>query len=356
LESLGGCVTGWRKLVSKEWNNYKQKAQPEIKKQLVEAEAKEQERKSVLEERKEELKRKTDDQIAARFDLLFRRQCLVKDIKSYIPRFQRQHPEIAKTLEVLWREVSAKAVTEDALNTYRSTFNNILNQKVLPVLKEEKRRQSLEAEKREQLAEIDSLISKVNTINKRYKGFGINNEQLDNWMAELSEDRRKIEAGKQPEKLWELSFSITFDMSSLERELAEIQKKKEEEKKQRNIELGRLKAKLKEISYYLRRKRFDAAAKEDPIVILQQLGVISPTGFYLWPAQGSWESNGLDGKTEYKPPIRDFVDMSGKPHSYSDIKMWVNWQAIYPLLQMVHEQLQAEVKRLGYEKSSQYGL
>ena len=346
LESLGGCVTGWRKLVSKEWNNYKQKAQPEIKKQLDEAEAKEQERKSVLEERKEELKRKTDGQTAARFDLLYRRQCLVKDIKSYIPRFQYKHPEIAKTLAALWREAGARATTEEALKTYRLTFNNIENQKVLPVLEEEKRRQSLEAEKREQLSEIDSLISKVNTMNNKYKGFGINNEQLKNWMAELSEDRRKIEAGKQPEKLWEVSISIIFDMSSLERELAEIQKKKEEEKKQRNIELGRLKAKLKEISYYLRRKRFDAAAKEDPIVILQQLGVISPTGFYLGPVQGSWESNGLDGKTEYKPPIRDFVDMGGKPHSYSEIKMWVNWQAIYPLLQMAHEQLQAAVKRL----------
>ena len=135
-------------------------------------------------------------------------------------------------------------------------------------------------------------------------------------------------------------------MPSLETNLAEIQKKKEEEKRQRNIELGKLKARLKGISYYLRRKRFDAEAKEDPILILQQLGVISLTGFHLGSVQGSWESNGLDGKTEYKPPIRDFVDMGGKPHSHSEIKMWVNWQAIYPLLQMAHEQLQIAVKRL----------
>jgi hypothetical protein len=347
LESLGGCVIGWRELVSKEWNNYKQKAQPEIKKQLVEAEAKEHERKSVLEERKEELKRKTDGQLAARFDLLYRRQCLVKDIKSYIPRFQHNHPEIAKTIATLWREAGAKAITEETLRTYRLTFNNFLNQKIIPVLEEEKRQQSLETKKCEQLSEIDSLINKVNTMNKTYKGFGINTEQLENWLAELSEERRKIETGKQPEKLWLLQFTITLDMPSLERKLAQIQMKKEEERKQRNIELGKLKAMLKRISYYLRRKRFDAEAKEDPILILQQLGVISLTGFHLGLTQGSWESNGLDGKTEYKPPIRDFVDMGGKPHSYSEIKMWVNWQAIYPLLLMAHEQLQTAVKRLG---------
>ena len=346
LESLGVCVTGWRELVRSEWNNYKQKAQPEIKKQLVEAEAKEQERKSVLEERKVEIQQRSTEQTGARFDLLYRRQCLVKDIKSYIPRFQRNHPEIAKTLAALWREAVAKATTEEALKTYRETFENFLNQKVFPVLKEEKRRQSLEVEKCEQLAEIDSLINKVNMVDKGYKGFGINNKELENWLAELSKDRKKVENGQQPEKLWLHKIFIPINMPLLETNLAEIKKKKEEEKRQRNIELGKLKARLNGISYYLRRKRFDAEAKEDPIVILQQLKVISPTGFYLGPVQGSWESNGLDGKTEYKPPIRDFVDMGGKPHSHSEIKMWVNWQAIYPLLQMAHEQLQTAVKRL----------
>jgi hypothetical protein len=346
LESLGVCVTGWRELVRSEWNNYKQKAQPEIKKQLVEAEAKEQERKSVLEERKVEIQQRSTEQTGARFDLLYRRQCLVQDIKSYIPRFQRNHPEIAKTLAALWREAVAKATTEEALKTYRETFENFLNQKVFPVLEEEKRRQSLEVEKREQLTEIDSLINKVNMVDKGYKGFGINNKELENWLTELSKDRKKVENGQQPEKLWLHKIFIPINMLLLETNLAEIKKKKEEEKRQRNIELGKLKARLNGISYYLRRKRFDAEAKEDPIVILQQLKVILPTGFYLGPVQGSWESNGLDGKTEYKPPIRDFVDMGGKPHSHSEIKVWVNWQAIYPLLQMAHEQLQTAVKRL----------
>jgi hypothetical protein len=346
LESLGVCVTGWRELVRSEWNNYKQKEQPEIKKQLVEAEAKEQERKSVLQERKVEIQQRSTEQTGARFDLLYRRQCLVKDIKSYIPRFQRNHPEITKTLAALWREAVAKATTEEALKTYRETFENFLNQKVFPVLKEEKRRQSLEVEKCEQLAEIDSLINKVNMVDKGYKGFGINNKELENWLAELSKDRKKVENGQQPEKLWLHKIFIPINMPLLETNLAEIKKKKEEEKRQRNIELGKLKARLNGINYYLRRKRFDAEAKEDPILILQQLGVISLTGFHLGSVQGSWESNGLDGKTEYKPPIRDFVDMGGKPHSHSEIKMWVNWQAIYPLLQMAHEQLQTAVKRL----------
>jgi predicted transcriptional regulator len=347
LESLGVCVTGWRELVRSEWNNYKQKAQPEIKKQLVEAEAKEQERKSVLEERKVEIQQRSTEQTGARFDLLYRRQCLVKDIKSYIPRFQRNHPEIAKTMAALWREAVAKATTEEALKTYRETFENFLNQKVFPVIREEKRQQSLEAEKREQISEIDSLISKVNTLNKRYKEFGITNTELGDWFTKLMANRKKVEAGHAlTMDDYILPVIISIGMPRIETTLAEIKKKKEEEKKQRNIELGKLKARLKGISYYLRRKRFDAEAKEDPIVILQQLKVISPTGFYLGPVQGSWESNGLDGKTEYKPPIRDFVDMGGKPHSHSEIKMWLNWQAIYPLLQMAHEPLQAAVNRL----------
>jgi len=136
-------------------------------------------------------------------------------------------------------------------------------------------------------------------------------------------------------------------MPQVEATLVGIKKRKEEEERQWHADLGNLKVRLKEIGYYLRRKRFDAAAKEDPILILQELRVISPMGFhYQGPAKGVWESNGLSGKFEYKPPIKDFVDMVGKTHSYSDIKGWVSWQAIHPLLRMAQEQLQAEVKRL----------
>ena len=102
--------------------------------------------------------------------------------------------------------------------------------------------------------------------------------------------------------------------------LVGIKKRKEEEERQWHADLGNLKVRLKEIGYYLRRKRFDTAAKEDPILILQELRVISPMGFhYQGPAKGVWESNGLSGKFEYKPPIKDFVDMVGKTHSYSYI-------------------------------------
>jgi hypothetical protein len=135
-------------------------------------------------------------------------------------------------------------------------------------------------------------------------------------------------------------------MPEVKSTLIRSKEEKEEEERRRKANLGELKLRLKEISYYLRRKRFDAEAKEDPILILQQLGVISLTGFHLGLAQGSWGSNGPDDKSEYKPPIIDFVDMGGKPHSYSDIKTWVNWQAIHPLLQMAHEQLQAKIERL----------
>ncbi len=134
-------------------------------------------------------------------------------------------------------------------------------------------------------------------------------------------------------------------MPRLEATLIRIKEKKEEEERQRKANIAKLKIRLKEVGHYLRRKRFDEATREDPILILQQLGVISPTGFYQRPTKGNWVSNWPYGKFRYKPPIKDFVDMVGKLHSYSDIKSWVNWQAIYPLLQMAQEQLQAEVRR-----------
>jgi len=348
LESLEGTVAGWRELVGKEWNSYKREEHPEIKKQLIEAEAREQERRLALEERKGEIQRRTTDQIGVKYDLFYQRQCLVKDIRAYVPRFQYKHPELAKPLAALWKEVEAKAVTDEALKTYRLAFNNFLNQKVFPVLAEEKKRLDMEARKQEQLSKIDSLIREVDRMDKRYEGFGIRNTELENWLADLWGHRKKVEAGQELtiENCLLYSFVIPLGMSRLEATLTGIKEKKEEAERQRNVNLGKLKGRLKEIGYYLRRKRFDAAAKEDPILILQELRVISPTGFYYQgPAKGVWELNGLSGKFEYKPPIKDFVDMVGKPHSYSDIKRWVSWQAIHPLLQMAQEHLQEEVKR-----------
>jgi len=42
LESLGVTVAGWRELVSKEWGSFRRQEQPEIKKQLIAAETREQ--------------------------------------------------------------------------------------------------------------------------------------------------------------------------------------------------------------------------------------------------------------------------------------------------------------------------
>ncbi len=347
LESLGGTVAGWREKVGKEWAKYKQVEQPEIAKQLEEAEQRKKERKSALEKRNEEIQRRKTDQIEARYDLLYQRQCLVKDIKDYIPRFQYKHPELAKTLAALWREVAAKAVTEEALNTYRLTFNNFLNQKVLPTLEEEKKRQDTEARQRKQLSEINSVVEKVNALNKRYQGFGITNTEIENWLAELQGHRRKVEAGQSLIMADYIlhSLTISWGMQRLEATLVRIKQKKESEEKQRQADLANLKFRLKEIDRYLHRKRFNAEAKEDPLLILQQLGIISPRGSYQRPAKGDWVSNWPYGRFEYKPPIIDFVDMVGRRHSYTDIKSWVNWQAIYPLLQLAQEQLQAEVER-----------
>ena len=135
-------------------------------------------------------------------------------------------------------------------------------------------------------------------------------------------------------------------MPGVESTLIQIKEKKEEEERQRKANLDKLKLRLKEVGHYLRRKRFDTETKEDPVLILQQLGMISPRGFPLGLAKGDWGANGPHGRFEYKPPIRDFVDMVGKPYRYSDIKTWVNWQSIYPLLETAQERLQAEVKKL----------
>ena len=347
LESLGGTVAGWREKVGKEWAKYKQVEQPEIAKQLEDAEQREKGRKLALGERKEEIQRRTADQIGAKFDLLYQRQCLVKDIRSHIPRFQYNHPEFAKTLAALWKEVEAKAVTDEALMTYRLTFNNFLNQKVLPILEEEKRRQDVEAHKRKQLSEINSVVEKVNALNEQYQEFGITNTEIENWLAELQGQRKKVEAGQDLTMADYILHSLTipWGISRLEVTLIRIREKEEEEERQLKANINKLKFRLKEIGRYLHRKRFNEATKEDPILILQQLGVISPTRFHQGLAKGNWVSNWPYGKFQYKPPIRDFVDMVGRRHSYSDIKRWVNWQAIYPLLQMAQEQLQSEVKR-----------
>jgi len=347
LESLGGTVAGWREVVNKEWSRYKRQEQPELKKQLVEAEARDQARKLALEERKEKIQQRTADQIGAKYELIYQRQLLVKEIRAHIPRLQHNHPEFAKTLAALWREVNTKAVTDEALKTYRLTFNNFLNQKVFPVLAEEKKRLDMEARKQEKLSKIDSLIREVDRMDKRYKGFGIRNTELENWLAELWGHRKKVEAGQDltMENYLLHSLTIPWGMQRLEATLVGIKQRKEEEERQRYVDLANLKFRLKEIGRYLHRKRFNAEAKEDPFLILQELGIISPTGSYQSLAKGAWVSNWPYGKFQYKPPIRDFVDMVGRGHSYSDIKSWANWQAIYPLLRMAQEQLQAEVKR-----------
>ncbi len=348
LESLGGTVSGWREVVGKEWSNYKRQAQPEVNKQLVEAEAREQKRKLAIAERKDKIQQREDGQIEAKYELMYQRELLIKEIRAHIPRLQRNHPELAKTLAALWREIHAKAVTEEALNTYRLTFSNIINQKVLPVYEEDERRQSLEAEKREQLSKIDSLVREVDRMDKRYKGFGITNIELENWLAELMGNRKKVEAGQYLTITDYMLHSLTIPcgMPRLEATLTGIKERKEEEERQRKADIAKLKLRLKEISHYLRRKRFDEATKEDPILILQELGVISPAEFHYGLAKGDWRANRPYLILQYKPPITDFVDMVGKPHSYLDIKSWVNWQAIYPLLQLAQEQLQAEVERL----------
>ena len=391
LESLGGTVAGWREVVGKEWSNYKRQAQPEVNKQLVEAEAREQKRKLALAERKDKIQQKTAEQIGAKYELIHQRELLIKEIRAHIPRLQRNHSELAKTLEALWREVHAKAVTEEALNTYRLTFSNILNQKVLPVYEEEKRRQSLEAEKQERLSEIDSLIRKVNMVNKGYKEFGITNTELDNWLTQLMEKRRRIEAGQvlTIDDILLRTF-ISIGMPGVESTLIQIKEKKEEEakkakenerqaairkKEQKQIERKRkmdkgreLRACIKQINYYLGRKELREG--EDPVLILQQLQIVQPVEGLRFlkvsskPVKGDWLRDKWSGKPKYSPPLHDFIDYGATIQLWSnevtngriyrwfrEVQSWTSWTNVWPLLQAKRAQIRGEITMLTGNKT-----
>ena len=127
--------------------------------------------------------------------------------------------------------MSVKAVTDEALKTYRLTFNNFLNQKVFPTLEEDKRRQGVEARKQERLSEIDSLIRKVNIVNKKCKEFGITNTEIENWLAELWGHRKKVEAGQELTVAEDVLHILTipWGIQRLETTLVGIKDKKEEE-------------------------------------------------------------------------------------------------------------------------------
>ncbi len=387
LESLGGTVAGWREKVGKEWARYKQEEQPEMAKQLEEVAQREKEQKSALEERKGEIQRRKADQIGAKYELVYQRQLLVKDIKDYIPRFQYNHPELAKTLAALWREVNTKAVTEEALNTYRLTFRNILNQKVLPTLEEEKRRQDTEARKRKQLSEINSIVEKVNALNKRYQGFSITNTEIENWLAELQGHRRKVEAGQDLTMADYLLHSLTipWGMQRLEATLVGIKQKKEEEaksakenerqaairkKEQEQIERKRkmdkvreLQACLKPINRYLGRKELKEG--EDPVLTLQQLQIVQPVEGVRFlkvsdkPVKGCWVRDRWSGKLKYSPPVHDFIDYGATIQRWSnevtkgklykwfrEVQSWTSWVAVWPLLQAKRTQYLRQIELL----------
>ncbi|MFC1861181.1 hypothetical protein ACFLYL_02740 [Chloroflexota bacterium] len=385
LESLGGTVAGWREVVNKEWSSYKRQEQPELKKQLVEAESRDQARKLTLEERKGKIQQRTADQIGAKYELIYQRQLLVKDIRAYIPRFQYNHPELAKTLAALWREVAAKAVTDEALKAYRLSFSNILNQKVFPILEEEKRRQSLEAEKREQLSKINPVVEKVNALNKRYKEFGITNTEIENWLAEIREYQRKVEAGQELTlEDYLLPDMISLDMWHVEATLVEIKQRKEEEaksakenerqaairkKEQEQIErkrkidkAGELRACLKPINHYLGRKYLREG--EDPVLILQQLQIVQPVEGSMFlkvsdkPVKGYWLRDRWSGQLKYRPPFHAFIDYganvlrgsevsNGRIYKWSEeVQFWTSWVAVWPLLQAKRAQYLRQIALL----------
>jgi predicted transcriptional regulator len=71
LESLGGTEAGWRETVAQRWARYKREEQPEIEKQLSEAEKKEKERKQALAQRTATIEKRKSSRLILRLPSFF---------------------------------------------------------------------------------------------------------------------------------------------------------------------------------------------------------------------------------------------------------------------------------------------
>ena len=167
--------------------------------------------------------------------------------------------------------------------------------------------------------------------------------------------------------------AIAVAAKESEQRAVRIQNEKEqEERRQRKAKTLDLRAYLKQIDYYLRRK--DLREGEDPVLVLQQLRVIQPVEgpwFPLLskePVRGYWLMDRLSGKQKYNPPIHDFTDYGCKIDGLfkivvdskiyegsGEVQFWTSWKNIWPLLQAKRTQILGEITMLAGNRNMEKG-
>ncbi len=295
LESIGGTVAGWRETVAREWAKYKREEQPEMEKQLEEAKRREKERKRVLTERAAVIEVKKVERIDDQTAFILHRAELSSKIQGLIQELGRGEP-LAAPLRFLRDNVDSSRTSEQ-LSQYEESFNRSTLPKVQLRLKEKS--DAEEQAKRE--------------------------KEAAKWFAGITKES--------------------------ERKTTLAQKAKEQdERKRRKGETLKLRACLKQINYYLGRKKLRDG--EDPVLTLQQLQIVQPVEASIFPrvsekiVRGDWFRNGWTGYSYYSPPMRDFVDYGAKIEGLSnkvsggriykwskDVRFWTSWTNVWPLLE-----------------------
>jgi hypothetical protein len=308
LESLGGTVAGWREKVAKEWMKYKREEQPEFEKQLREAEEREKARKKMLAERTVALEERKVEKIDTEVAFILHHAELSSQIQRLIQELDRGEP-LAEPLRWLRKNIDASR-TPEQLGIYEESFNKSTFPNVQLRLKE------------------------------------------------------KSDSGEQAKRETEATRKIAAIMKENKRKAARVQKEQEQVgRRQNKAKVMELRAYLKQIDYYLRRK--DLREGEDPILILQQLRIIQPVEGSIFPrvsekiVRGNWLRNGWTGYLYYSPPIRDFVDYGAEIDGWSnkvsggriykwleDVRFWTSWTNVWPLLQAKRLYIQG-IERAG---------
>ncbi len=312
LESLGGTISGWRETVAKEWVRYKREKQPEIEKQLKEAERKEKERKQSLAQRTATIEQKKVEQINLEVTSIHHRSELSFQIQGLIKELGRGAP-LAESLRWL-REKVKSARTPEQLAQYEESFNEFT------------------------LPQVQSRL----------------------------QEKRNVEEQAKREK--EIAKSVAAVMKESRQKDVRLQKEKDqEERRQKRAKISELRAVLKTIDYYLRRK--DLREGEDPVLILQQLRIIQPVEGSVFPrvsykiVKGYWIRDRYSGKPKYTPPLSGFMDygaqingwskeVSGsRIYKWSEVSSWTSWINVWPLLQVRRTQILREITTINGSKS-----
>jgi len=317
LESLGGTVAGWREKVAKEWTKFKREEQPEIEKQLREAEEREKARKKMLAERTVALEERKVEKIDTEVAFILHRAELSSQIQRLIQELGRGEP-LAEPLRWLRKNINASRTSEQ-LGKYEQSFNKSM---------------------------------------------------LPNVQSRLQE---KSDAEEQAKRETEATSKIAAIMKENKRKAVLLQREKEqEERRYKRAKISELRAFLKTVDYYLRRKNLQEG--EDLVLLLQQLKIIEPIEGSLFPrvsnelAKGYWLRDRWLGRLRYNPPIRDFVDYGAEIDGWSnkvsggriykwlgEVQYWTSWTNVRPLLQAKRAQILGEITMLAGNRNMEKG-